>query len=211
MFIGRSRFILYYGLALSSKQFPWFMLPWILIRERKLKEVVLSLIVFTTLCSPFIIDDSSLFIHRMLENTNRHPEGFSWMTTLSIHGVRETVCISKLVFYTYLLVLTVFAFILETDVYSMAALTYTLFIPSSKLVLEQYFLWPVSFLLILAYRRRLSTAIPLFFLLSTTVLFYNQRVKLLYGAWMTPLNLLIAVSTILFTVEAVVKWRRKKE
>jgi hypothetical protein len=96
------------------------------------------------------------------------------------------------------------------DPYVYAAVVFTLFLLLSKVVYEQYLLWPLPFLAVLAVRDRARDAVGLLVTLSVIGLSANQ--------WLHPfgynpypalwLNVAIAVAAALFVVGRVTHWVR---
>jgi hypothetical protein len=88
------------------------------------------------------------------------------------------------------------------DPYAYAAVAFTLFLLLSKVVYEQYFLWPLPFLAILVVRDRSRMATLLLAVLSVTGLLANDWIHP-FGYRPAPalwLNALIAVAAASFVV-----------
>jgi len=210
---------LWYGLAVTLKTFPVFLLPYLFVRAgpRRGLLAALSAVALPALVSlPYLLDNACRFIYIVfLYDTAKGPRQFSWQLALprllDAHAIKTVGDVLLALF-----ALALIAFIpaapgeeersrgaspasapaVETslfptlgergrrlargardrsearrgsgvrDPYTYAAVAYALFLLLSKVVYEQYFLWPLPFLIVLTVRDRARVAALLLAVLS---------------------------------------------
>lgn len=140
-----------YGLAVAAKTFPGFLVFGVLRRAgtawRRTLLIVMAVLVVISL--PYL-GTPRPFVHDLfIRDANKLPGGLGWQSVLlnvtSTHG-------AKLVSYAFLAVFVLAALWLSriADVELSTAATLVAFIICSKVVLEQYLIWPLPWLLLLA-------------------------------------------------------------
>jgi uncharacterized membrane protein len=152
------RFSFAYALAIAVKTFPIFLLPW-LVRQRRRRAigvVVMVGVVLFAVSAPYIIASPSAFATDLMYGADKLPGGLSWQVVL--HGLPATlqVDIGDVLLGVFAAAAIVLAFI--DDLTVAGAVIMVLFLLLSKQVIEQYMLWPLPFLVLLAAGRHSRSA-----------------------------------------------------
>jgi hypothetical protein len=173
------RFPILYAYAVAAKTYPVFLLPWLLLRERaRRRRVVIALVlVLGGLSLPYLLTSLGRFFSDIvLYNGRKLPGNLSWQIVLlehhylSPHGAR-------LLTYALLALFAVALFLFTwLDLHTYCLVAILLFIVLSKVVIEQYFLWPMPFLIVAALDRRSWASWGLLILLSVTGMLINPYV-----------------------------------
>ncbi len=147
---GNRRFSLWYALSIAAKTFPLFLLPWVLRRGRigSVRVVATVCLVLVVLAAPYLLTSPRAFVTDLLYSAGKLPGGLSWQVVL--HGLPAALQVD--VGYVLLGVFVAAAIIvtsLEDDTVVVAA-TLLLFLLLSKQVIEQYLIWPLPFVVLLA-------------------------------------------------------------
>jgi hypothetical protein len=147
------RFSLWYALSIAAKTFPVFLLPWVLRRGRSGSVRVLAtvVIVLLALAAPYLISSPAAFVTDLLYSADKLPGGLSWQVVL--HGLPATlqVDIGDVMLGVFVVAAIIVALV-EDDTVAVAA-TLLLFLLLSKQVIEQYLIWPLPFVVLLAVGR----------------------------------------------------------
>jgi Glycosyltransferase family 87 len=173
------RFPVLYAYAVAAKTYPVFLLPWLLLRERaRRRRVVIALVlVLGGLSLPYLLTSLGRFFSDIvLYNGRKLPGNLSWQIVLlehhylSPHGAR-------LLTYALLALFAVALFLFTwLDLYTYCLVAILLFIVLSKVVIEQYFLWPMPFLIVAAIDRRSWASWGLLILLSVSGMLINPYI-----------------------------------
>jgi hypothetical protein len=170
-------FALLYACAVAAKTYPIFILPWLLVRERARRgRIVLALVlVLGGLSLPYLLAGPLPFFRDIaLYNGNKLPGNLSWQIIL-LHYLSPQVVLLLSYVLLALFVYTLFLLTrLDLDTYCLVTLL--LFLVLSKVVIEQYLLWPLPFLILGAIDRRSWAAWVLLVLLSVTGMLINPYI-----------------------------------
>ena len=144
------RFSLVYASSIAAKTFPVFLLPWAVRRGRTgaVRVVLTAGVVLFVLAAPYIITSPGAFVTDILYSADKLPGGLSWQVVL--HGLPAAVQvdIGDVMLGVFVLAAIAVAFVEEFSL--AAAATMLLFLVLSKQVIEQYLIWPLPFLVLLA-------------------------------------------------------------
>jgi hypothetical protein len=173
------RFPTLYAYAVAAKTYPVFILPWLLRHERARRgRIVLALaLVLGGLSLPYLLTSPARFFSDLvLYNGHKLPGNLSWQIILldrhylSAHGAR-------LLSYALLALFAALLFLFTwLDLYTYSLVAILLFIVLSKVVIEQYFLWPMPFLILAALDRRSWASWGLLMLLSVSGMLINPYI-----------------------------------
>jgi hypothetical protein len=218
------RLALWYSLGVTLKTFPIFLLPYVVLRagvRRGVGVALAALALPVAVSLPYLLHNAHRFIYIVLfYDSMKGPRQFSWQFALLDLGLHvqavKQISYVLLALFGLLLVLLVrtrplaLRPLLQTrrapagaglaDAYAYGAVALTLFLLLSKVVYEQYFLWPLPFLAILVVRDRSRMAALLLVVLSVTGLLANDWIHP-FGYRPAPalwLNVLIAVAAASF-------------
>jgi len=221
---------LWYALGVTLKTFPIFLLPYLLVRagwRRGLPAALAAVALPLVVSLPYLLDNARRFIYIVfIYDSSKGPRQFSWQFALLDLGLPERA--ATIVSYG-LLALFALGLLLPllprrgwgptdsrgeapspyrhmNDPYAYAAVAYVLFLLFSKVVYEQYFLWPLPFLAVLILRERDRMAALLLVVLSVTGLLANTWIHP-FGYRPGPalwLNALIAAAAASFVLS---RWR----
>ena len=172
------RFPVLYAYAVAAKTYPVFILPWLLRERARRSRVVMALVlVLGGLSLPYLLTSPARFFSDLvLYNGHKLPGNLSWQVLLldhhylSAHGAR-------LLSYALLALFAAALFLFTwLDVYTYSLVAILLFIVLSKVVIEQYFLWPMPFLIVAALDRRSWSSWGLLILLSVSGMLINPYI-----------------------------------
>jgi hypothetical protein len=152
------RFSLVYALAVAAKTYPIFLLPWLVVRSRRAAwRVVLCVgAVLFVVSAPYVITSPSAFAGDLLYSADKLPGGLSWMVMLHGLPAGPQVDIGGVLLGVF--ALAAVAVVAVEDLTVAAAVILVLFLLLSKQVIEQYLLWPLPFLVLLAAGRQSRAA-----------------------------------------------------
>ena len=218
----RSRwFALIYAVAIAAKTFPLFLLPALAVgRERQsVRRLALALGIVLVLALPYIMTDTrGLLSYLFVNNTGtiRYTGlgRLSWYLLLwSNHwlSMGQILTLARLATLLFPLVLLGVA---HRPLYAKATTCFVLFLVLNRTVYEQYLLWPVPFLIVVAIHERSRLAAWLIALYTTAGILENESTWTRHGylPWqMTPhpwlaLNAVLALSGLVFVATQI--WRR---
>lgn len=141
----------YYALAVAAKTFPIFVLPTILrhAKGRRLAIMGTLVLVAAVLCLPYLHSVHALYVDVVVYDATKLPQGLSWQRELLGLLTHEQ---AKWLSYLLLMCFAAAAVLLAslTDLWLATALTLVAFLLASKVVLEQYLVWPLPFLIVVA-------------------------------------------------------------
>jgi hypothetical protein len=154
---------LWYALAVAAKTFPLFVVAVVLRAAGRRWRVAVAVVVLVVLAIslPYLADPAPYVHDVVLYDAGKQPTGMSWWTLLN--GVCSHLVASS-VSGIGLLAFGVGAVMigrrLHSDLTAAIAATLVLFLMCNKVVLEQYLIWPMPWLVALAMRdrSRLATA-----------------------------------------------------
>ena len=162
---------LWYGLAVAAKTFPAFVLPGIVrdARGRRIWLVITLMTVLLVLSAPYLPSWRAMLSDIVVYDAVKAPGALSWQTlfigTTSIETLR---LVSYVLLALYLFGAVLLARVLELDLYILATLV--LFLVCSKVVLEQYLLWPMPWLVLVLWTApRIRAATIAFFVAATVI------------------------------------------
>lgn len=160
--VRRTRAYVYYALAIAAKTFPVFVAPTALraagSRWRVLVAVTVAVLV--GLSVPYLAAPWPYVRDIVGYDTGKIPAGLSWWTVLNgfcsptVAGIVSGIGLLAFVLGTVIIARRVGA---DLDVAIVATLL--LFLICSKLVLEQYLIWPMPWLITIAMRQRSRLAV----------------------------------------------------
>lgn len=207
-------FPLLYALAVAMKSYPIFLLPWLLAREpaRRTRLLAALVAVVGSVSLPYLVTSPLRFLGDTLAyNSFKLPRDFSWQVVLlDLHADTLAGGIGLALLALFALALLRLTRRLDLPTYALAALL--LFLLLSKQVIEQYFQWPLPFLIVLILGARPPRAWPavrrdsawgagaslaLLVLLSTAGMLGNPFVHP-FGVYPTAINVAVAVGLALY-------------
>jgi uncharacterized membrane protein len=148
------RFSAVYGLAVAAKTFPLFLLPWLARRDGRgaVRVVLTVLAVLFAISAPYIVSSPGSFLTDLLYSADKIPGGLSWQVVL--HGLPASVQVDTgdVLLGAFVAVAIALAFVDDLTVTTAATMVFFLLL--SKQVIEQYLIWPLPFLVLLAAGRR---------------------------------------------------------
>lgn len=161
---------LWCGLAIAAKTFPAFVLPGILreARRRRTRLVMTLLAVVLVVSAPYLPSWRTMVSDIVVYDAVKAPAGLSWQTLLlgtTSAGTARLVGYALLALY--LIGALVLARVLDLDLYILA--TFVLFLLCSKVLLEQYLLWPMPWLILAVWTAPRIRAATIAFFVSATV------------------------------------------
>jgi hypothetical protein len=144
------RFSLAYASSIATKTFPVFLVPWVIVRARTgaVRVLLTTGVVLFVLAAPYVITSPGAFVTDLLYSADKLPGGLSWQVVL--HGLPAAVQVDIGDVMLGFFVLAAFAVAFVEDFSLAAAATMVLFLVLSKQVIEQYLIWPLPFLVLLA-------------------------------------------------------------
>ena len=174
---GRQRwhFSFVYALSVAAKTYPLFLLPWLVRQGRSaaLRVVGTAAAVLTAISLPYLLTSASAFVDDLLYSAGKLPGGMSWQVVM--HGLPATVQVDvgDVLLGAFVVAAVLVAFAFADDLTVAAAATIVLFLLLSKQVIEQYLLWPLPFLVLLATGRGSRSAWLLVAELTTAGMLVN--------------------------------------
>ncbi|MCA1598814.1 MAG: glycosyltransferase 87 family protein [Chloroflexi bacterium] len=191
-------FPLLYALAVATKTYPIFLLPWLLTREPwGRRRLLLALVaVLGGLSLPYLLTSPARFVADvLLYNANKLPGHLSWQVLLL--GVLPPLA-ARVVSYLLLALLVAALYSYRRlDLWTYATVAILLFILLSKVVIEQYLLWPLPFLIVDTVRYRSWASGALLTLLSATGMLVNPYIYP-FGASPTPIAVVLDMAILLY-------------
>ncbi len=145
------RFSVAYALSIAAKTFPVFLLPWLLRRGRvgAVRVLACVVVVLFAVAAPYIITSPRAFFTDLLYSADKLPGALSWQVALHGLPAATQVDVGNVLLGVFVLAAIAVAFCVE-DFTLAAAATMVLFLLFSKQVIEQYLIWPMPFLVLLA-------------------------------------------------------------
>ncbi len=140
-----------YALAVAAKTFPVLVLAGVLRSARAARYRILIMLaaVLVVLTLPYLGTPRALYTDIFRYDATKAPQGLSWQRELlGPLGVEEAKQLSYLLLICFALVVVLLA--LTAELWLCTALTLVAFLLFSKVVLEQYLIWPLPFLLVVA-------------------------------------------------------------
>jgi uncharacterized membrane protein len=147
-----------YALAVAAKTYPIFLLPWVIRHGRRKLVRILVVIgaVLLAVAAPYIVLSPAAFATDLLYSADKLPGGLSWQVVLHVLPASAQVGVGAVLLGVFALAAIALAAV--DDVTVAAAAILVLFLLLSKQVIEQYLLWPLPFLVMLAAGRRSRSA-----------------------------------------------------
>ncbi|MBV8861200.1 MAG: DUF2029 domain-containing protein, partial [Mycobacterium sp.] len=141
----------YYALAVAAKTFPVLVLAAVLrsARDARYRIWVMLAAVLVVLTLPYFGTPRALYTDIFRYDATKAPQGLSWQRELLVPlGIDQAKQLSYLLLICFAVVAVLLA--LTTELWLCTALTLVAFLLFSKVVLEQYLVWPLPFLLVVA-------------------------------------------------------------
>ena len=189
------RFSATYALAIAAKTYPIFLLPWVIRHARRhvvrVRVLVVVAAVLLAISAPYLIMSPAAFATDLVYSADKLPGGLSWQVVLHVFPAAAQVDIGDVL----LIVFAAAAIALATveDVTVGAAAILVLFLLLSKQVIEQYLLWPLPFLVILAGDRASRPAWWLYGELTVAGMLVNAHFHP-FGVQPAAFNMLFAIT-----------------
>jgi uncharacterized membrane protein len=161
---------LWYGLALAAKTFPAFVLPGIVrdARGRRTWLVITLMTVLLVLSAPYLPSWRAMLSDIVVYDAVKAPGALSWQTLFVGATSIETLrFVSYALLALYLVGAALLVRVLDLDMYILATLV--LFLVCSKVLLEQYLVWPMPWLVLVLWTAPRIRAATLAFFVAVTV------------------------------------------
>jgi uncharacterized membrane protein len=202
---------LWYGLAVAAKTFPGFVLPGILhnAKGRRLGILVALVAVLVVLSAPYLPSWRAMLSDIVFYDASKSPAGLSWQTlligTTSIENLR---LVSHVLLAVYVVGAVLLTCVVDLDMYILATLV--LFLVCSKVVLEQYLVWPMPWLVLALWTApRIRVATSTFFVGITVVgMVANPHIQP-WGRTPALINAGLAVAGVLYIALVILDARRR--
>jgi len=191
-------FPLLYALAVATKSYPIFLLPWLLTREPwGRRRLLLALVaVLGGLSLPYLLTSPARFVADiLLYDANKLPGHLSWQVLLL--GALPPLAARVVSYLLLALFVAALYYYRRLDLWTYATVAILLFILLSKVVIEQYFLWPLPFLIVDTVRYRSWASGSMFALLSATGMLVNPYIYP-FGVSPTPIAVVLDVAILLY-------------
>jgi uncharacterized membrane protein len=203
---------LWYGLAVAAKTFPAFVLPGIVryARGRRIWIAITPMIVLLVLSAPYLPSWRAMLSDIVVYDAVKAPGALSWQTlllgTTSIEALR---LISHVLLAVYLIGTVLLARVLDLDLYILATLV--LFLVCTNVLLEQYLLWPMPWLVLVLFTApRIRAATIAFFVAATVVgMVANPHIQP-WGRSPALIDAGFAIVSVIYLVTLVVHARRRQ-
>jgi len=143
-----------YAAAIAAKTFPMFMAPKLIAfgRVSATRILVTCLAVLGGISLPYLLTSPRAFLTDVfLYDAKKLPQGLSWQQLVLAHISADSARRMSYVFLVAFMV-GVLVLVRVPDLETYCLLTLLLFLLSSKVVLEQYLLWPMPWLVLRTYR-----------------------------------------------------------
>jgi uncharacterized membrane protein len=202
---------LWYGLAVAAKTFPVFVLPGI-VREARGRRIWLAITltgVLLVVSAPYLPSWRAMVSDIVVYDAVKAPGALSWQTLfIGSTSIEKVRLVGYVLLALYLIGAVLLARALDLDVYILATLV--LFLVCSKVLLEQYLVWPMpSLVLVLWTAPRIRAATIAFFGAVTVVgMVANPHIQ----PWGRSPALIVAgfaVLCVIYLVVLVVDGRRR--
>ena len=171
--------------------------------------MITPMTVLLALSAPYLPSWRAMLSDMVVYNAVKAPGALSWQTlflgTTSVEALR---LISHVLLAVYLIGTVLLARVLDLDLYILATLV--LFLVCSKVVLEQYLLWPMPWLVLVLWTApRIRAATIAFFVAVTVVgMVANPHIQP-WGRSPALINAGFAVVCVIYLVTVVVHGRRR--
>ena len=202
---------LWYGLAVAAKTFPVFVLPGIVrdARGRRIWLAITLMGVLLVLSAPYIPSWRAMVSDIVVYDAVKAPGALSWQTLfIGSTSIEKLRLVSYVLLALYLIGAVLLARVLDLDLYILATLV--LFLVCCKVLLEQYLVWPMPWLVLVLWTApRIRAATIAFFVAVTVVgMVANPHVQ----PWGRSPALIVAgfaVLCVIYLVTVVVDGRRR--
>jgi len=191
-------FPLLYALAVATKSYPIFLLPWLLTRESwGRKRLLLTLTaVLGGLSLPYLLTSPARFVADIgLYDANKLPGHLSWQVLLL--GTLPPLAARVVSYLLLALFVAALYHYRHLDLWTYSVVAILLFILLSKVVIEQYFLWPLPFLIVDTVRYRSWASGSMFALLSAAGMLVNPYIHP-FGVSPAPIAVVLDVAIVLY-------------
>jgi len=199
--IDRKRFSIYFGLAALHKQLAVLVGPWLLLRHKMGRKVLLAGLITLLLMAPFLLDNADLVFERMTKpQLAKGISGLSWMSNLSDWGVEHKRLWASRITIAYFGLLVFISPFLRGEPHRVAGLIYVSFLLFARNVAEHYLLWAAPFLIAHFCISRRTLPLMLFGIIQMSGMLHNDRFQIARGALIRPVSLVIAGSLAVYVL-----------
>jgi hypothetical protein len=192
----------WFALAVAAKTFPLFVLPKFLMAGRAQAVRVLAALatVFTVLLLPYRGSLRQCYRDIVLYDERKTPQGLSWQQLVLHHDGAHTARAFGLL-YLVLFAVAVFWLLRIPDLQLYCLLVLLLFILCSKVVLEQYLMWPIPLLILEAGRPgvRRAASLALLGVLTAVGTLVNPYIHP-FGTAPMPITIALALAILGYVV-----------
>lgn len=207
---GSQRAFWTYGLAVAAKTFPLFGLAVLLrgSRGRRRRLVFTGAVVATVISLPYLFTPAAYLHDLVLHDANKSPQGLSWLATVPSLATRYPATLDIALLAAFLLLSILLT--RSDDAVTATAVVLVLFLLCSKVVLEQYLLWPLPFAIVSVVSgsaRWWPGAV-----LVTVLSFVGTTANELFAPWGRAPRFLVAALTLtclIYLVDAALTTRRR--
>ena len=201
---------LWYGLAVAAKTFPGFVLPGILhnAKGRRLGILVALVAVLVVLSAPYLPSWRAMLSDIVFYDASKSPAGLSWQTLLiGTTSIENLPLVSHVLLAVYVVGAVLLTCVVDLDMYILATLV--LFLVCSKVVLEQYLVWPMPWLVLALWTApRIRVATSTFFVGITVVgMVANPHIQP-WGRTPALINAGLAVAGVIYIALVILDARR---
>ena len=193
----------WYALAVAAKTFPVFVLPKFLMagRSEAVRVIAALSTVLVGLLLPYRGSLRQCYRDIVLYDERKTPQGLSWQQIILHHNGVHTARVFGLLSLV-LFALAVFWLLRIPDLQLYCLLVLLLFILCSKVVLEQYLMWPIPLLILEAARRpgvRRAASLALLGVLTAVGTLVNPYVHP-FGPAPMPITIALALAILGYVV-----------
>jgi hypothetical protein len=196
----------WYGLAVAAKTFPIFAVAGVFraAKGSRIRAALVSGVVFTLVLLPYLGSIPAVYHDVIKYDATKTPQGFSWQT-LFLHNLdaQDQRQLGNLMLALLAVLVILLSRISDLDRY--VVLTLLLFLCLSKVVLEQYLVWPMPWLVILAATQgglaRRCAAATLLAMLTTIGTIANETYHPLWRSSTTLVAVLVVACLAYVTID----------
>ncbi len=200
-YVDRKRFSIYFGLAALHKQLAVLVGPWLLLRSKMGRKVLLAGLITLLLMAPFLLDNADLVFERMTKpQLAKGISGLSWMSNLADWGVENKRLWASRITLFYFGALVVISPFLRGEPHRVVAFVYVSFLMCARNVAEHYLLWAAPFLIAHFCISRRTLPLMLFGIIQMSGMLHNDRFQIVRGELTRPVSLVIACSLAVYVL-----------
>lgn len=138
------------GAAIATKLFPAVLLPWFWTRGRRpVRSTAICAGVCALITLPYLLSSpAALYRDVVRYNAGKGPTNLTWQTALRGHLAPGSI--TRLDLAVTIASVAILLLLRRRDLWWYSSIAIGCFLVSSNVVIEQYFLWPLPFLIVLA-------------------------------------------------------------